>query len=114
MFWLAPVIAMAISVVYFKRSPKDQPLAQRLLVSAHGVVIAAIYLCALYVWWSGSSRESYGRPYAIAFMVPVALIAVSFWKFRGPRSTHLFQLANLFCIAASYFLGGMAITGDWL
>jgi hypothetical protein len=105
---------MAISVVYFWRSPKVQPLAQRLLVSAHGAAIAAIYLCAMYIWWSGSSRASLALPFMFSLMIPLLLIVVSFLKFRGLRSIHLLQLANLFCLGATFFIGAMAVTGDWL
>src|ERR1700686_2159466 len=114
MFWFTPLLAIAVSVVYFRRSPKVQPLAQRLLVSAHGVVIAAIYLCAMCVWWSGSSRTVLGEPYAFSLAVPLLLIIVSFLKFRGPRPTHFFQILNLFCLHATFLIGGMAITGHWL
>jgi hypothetical protein len=105
---------MAISVVYFRRSPKVQPLAERALVSAHGFVIAAIYICAMCIWWSGASRASLGLPYAFSLLIPLSLIIVSFLKFRGPRSTHFLQLANVFCLGATFFIGGMAVTGDWL
>lgn len=111
---LIPLLAIAISVVYFRRSPTDQSLSQRLLVSAHGVAIAALYLCALAFMWSGSSHTALGQPFAFTLLIPVLLIAVSFLKFRGPRTTHLFQLVNLFCLATTFFIGGMAITGDWL
>jgi len=114
MFWFPPLLAMAISVVYLWRSPKGQPVPQRLLVSAHGAAIAAIYLCAMYMWWSGLSRANLALPFMFSLMIPLLLILVSFLKFEGPRSMHLLQLANLFCLGATFFIGGMAVTGDWL
>jgi hypothetical protein len=114
MFWFPPLLAMAISVVYLWRSPKVQPLSQRLLVSAHGAAIAAIYVCAMYVWWSGSSHAGLALPFMFSLVIPLLLIVMSFLKFQGPRSTHFLQLVNLFCLGATFFYGGMAITGDWL
>ena len=114
MFWFPPLFATAISVVYLWCSPKFQPLAQRLLVSAHGAAIAAIYVCAMYVWWSGSSHASLALPFMFSLVIPLLLIVVSFLKFQGPRSIHFLQLVNLFCLGATFFFGGMAITGDWL
>jgi hypothetical protein len=91
---LIPLLAIAVSVVYFRRSPKDQSLSQRLLVSAHGVAIAALHICALIVMWSGSSHKALGQPYAFAPLIPVLLIAVSFLKFRGPRTVISIRIAT--------------------
>src|SRR6266480_4151907 len=44
----APVLLpAAVSVVYFRLSPPDQSLRDRLLISAHGVLISASYLGAM-------------------------------------------------------------------
>jgi hypothetical protein len=113
MFWLVTFLAVLTSVIYFRSSPQDQPLALRVLVSAHGVTIAALFIAAMCIYWSNWSRAAYAKPYAVALLVPLVLIVVSLFAFRGPRSIHWLQLANVFCLAVTLFVGGMAITGDF-
>jgi hypothetical protein len=114
MFLITPILSVLISVIYFRKSPKDQPLARRYLVSAHGVVIAVIYVAAILVWQSGAARDALAKPFTFVCITPLLFILASFIWFRGPRYIHLLQLGNLFCLAATFFVGGMAVTGDWL
>jgi hypothetical protein len=113
MFLFTPILAVLISVIYFLRSPKTQPMARRFLVSAHGIAISVIYIAAMLVWQTGSARTALATPLAFAFVFPLVLMVASFIWFRGPRFIHLPQFGNLFCLGATYFVGGMAITGDW-
>jgi uncharacterized YccA/Bax inhibitor family protein len=114
MFFFTPILSVLISVIYFRKSPRDQPLARRYLVSAHGVVIAVIYVAAILVWQVGSAQDALARPFILICIIPVLLIVASFVWFRGPRYVHLLQLGNLFCLGATFFIGGMAVSGDWL
>jgi hypothetical protein len=114
MFWFVPALSIFVSVIYFRNSPKDQSLSRRLLVSAHGIILAAIFIGAIVVWQIGSARASLGAPFAITLIVPLVLTVATFIWFRGPRYIHAIQVVNLFCLAATFFVGGMAITGDWL
>ena len=114
MFLFTPIVAVLISAIYFLKSPKDEPLARRYLVSAHGLVIAVIYVAAILVWQAGAAKDALATPFIVVCAIPLLLIAASFIWFRGPRYIHLLQLGNLFCLAATLFVGGMAVTGDWL
>lgn len=112
--WLAPILAFAISGVYFVTSPPTQPFSRRLVASLHGIVIAALYLGALIFSAIGISNPGYGVPYQVTLLVPVALIVLSFFLYEGRKSLHVLQLVNLLCIAWTFFIGSMAITGVWL
>ena len=113
-FWLAPILALAISGVYFFTSPATQTLYRRLVASLHGAVIAALYLGALMFNAVGISKPEYGIPFLATLLLPVVLIATSFILYEGKRSLHALQMVNLLCIAWTFFIGGMAITGEWL
>ena len=113
-FWFAPMVALAISAVYFVTSPKNQPMAQRFAASGHGAVICILYLTAMACWILGVSKRSYGFPFAVLLLFPVLLMGLSFFLYRGPRFVHGFQVLNLLCLAWTFFIGGMAVTGDWL
>jgi 4-hydroxybenzoate polyprenyltransferase len=54
------------------------------------------------------------RPFALASVLPVALIVFSFIRFRGQRTVHFLQTVNLLCFIWTLFVGSMAVTGDWL
>ena len=113
-FWLAPLLAAAISAVYFRASPTDQPLLQRLVASGHGAAIAILYGGALAFSAFGISKQSYGLPFMGLLLVPVFLAGLSFALFRGRKYIHLLQILNLACLAWTLFIGGMAVTGEWL
>lgn len=111
---IVPVLLpLAISAVYFLRSPSNQALFQRMLVSAHGLSISVIYLSATAISWTKKADSTLGRPFAIALVIPLVLIVI-FALYRGRRTTHWFQVLNFVCLAWVSFVGGMAITGDWL
>jgi hypothetical protein len=113
--WLGVlVVAPAVSLIYFLTSPKDQPLNARVLASSPGLIVALFYLGAGLVHDWKLSKPSYGIPFAIALLLPIGLILLSFAIYRGPKYVHFLQLANLICIFWTFFVGGMAITGDWL
>jgi hypothetical protein len=113
MLWLIPLVATLTSVVFFRSSPDDQSLVGRVLVSAHGVTIAAFFVGAMSVYWSNLSRADFAIPFCIGLLLPVALMIFSFFKFRGPRTVQWLQLLNLSCLALTFIIGGMGITGDF-
>jgi len=111
---IAPVLAVGISAIYFTASPKTEPLAKKLLVSAHGVVIAALYFGAMSVFWLHRSSDAFAKPFSYLLLVPVLLILTSLFVFRGREGIHWLLLVNLACLAWTAFVGIMAVTGDWL
>jgi hypothetical protein len=113
-FWLAPVLALLVSGAFFAASPRTQPFPTRFAASAHGLSIAALYLGALAVNVFGGSRQSLGMPFLLLLLVPVALVAVSFFIYRGRRSLLYLHAINAVCIAWTFFIGTMAVTGEWL
>jgi hypothetical protein len=84
--WGAPLFASVVSIIYFRSSPRAQALWERVTVSAHGASIAALYFGAMSIWWAGASRSSFATPFALASVLPVALIVFSFYSFS--RSAH--------------------------
>ena len=114
--WIgAPVVMLGVSAAYFTAYRGRPAYGPRLLCSAHGFVGAALYVGALALWAvSPAYRPSLGWPYAVSFLLPLVLIVLALIKFKGPKWIHLLQLPNLCAMYWSLFIGGMAITGDWL
>lgn len=111
---LAPALAFLTSVAYFKSSPKSESLNKRIIVSAHGVVIAALYMVAMTIFWAQKADPKFITPFLFSMVVPLLLITVSFIFYRGRKVIHFLQLLNLLCLGWTFFVGSMAVTGDWL
>lgn len=111
---LAPVLALVISIVYFRASPSSQPLGSRLMASAHGISIAALYAGAMLVFYANAAGPRYATPFFVLLAVPAVLMLLSFFIYRGAKHVHLLQCLNFLCLAWVAFIGGMAVTGDWL
>ncbi len=113
-FWLAPLLTLVVSGVYFRASSPNHSLGKKLAVSAHGVVITVLYVGAMVIWWSGGSNPIYERPFLLLLSIPAVLIVYSLFAFRGRLSVHLLQVINIAALAWTYFIGIMAVTGNWL
>jgi hypothetical protein len=113
-WYSTPLVATAISVAYFLRSGADVSSLRRVATSAHGVVIAVLYVVAMLVAVTRRYNPALGTPFTLALALPVVLVAVSLLFYRGSRTLHWLQLPNVACLAWTAFMGGMAITGQWL
>jgi len=112
--WLAPLLAIGTSVVYFIASPTTESLSKRLLASAHGISIAVIYFAALSVHWLGEPNPDNTRVLLVSLSIPVALAIASLLLFRGRRAIHALQIFNLLSLGWTAFVGSMAVGGTWL
>lgn len=114
-FWLvAASVPLVTSLVYFRASPANESLVQRIAVSLHGAAVSVLCVGAILVAMIGSPRPEFGETFRLLLVLPVALIAYSLWHFHGKRAVHLLQSINLLWLAFAFLLGGMAVTGVWL
>ena len=111
---LAPLLAISISIAYYRASPRAEPLFKRIVASAHGVTIALLYVIAILVWRVGMATPRLATPFLVLLLLPLSLIVASFFLFRGRRIFHWLQVFNFLCLIWTGFVGGMAVTGDWL
>jgi len=114
-FYLPALVMCAVSGVYYAYDTGEPKRSVRLMVSAHGVLGTLLYACAL-LWWylSPTYRPWATLPFILAFVLPLSSIVFSFCKFRGPKVVHLVQLLNVSALAYALFIGGMAVSGEWL
>ena len=111
--YLAPILAVSISAVYFYTSPHTEPLFRRIVASAHGATIALLYIASMCVYWFDLGRVDYGSKFAILLLIPAVLIVVSFFLFRGRKSIHGLQMINFLCLIWTGYVGPMAVAGIW-
>lgn len=112
--WLgAPVASAVISLIYFVKS---QPLVlvRRLTVSAHGVLLLALYLVAAAIHQAGRSRPEFVWPFLASFLAPALSVVLTLLWYPGNKALHLLLVPLLYCALWIAFIGGMAVTGDWL
>jgi hypothetical protein len=114
LFIVPPLLAVAISAIYFMTSPRSEPVARRLLASAHGAVIAVIYVGAISIWLSGDSQRGFGTPFLLLLLAPLASIIASFFFYRGPKLIHLLQLVNIVLLVWTGVVGSIVVSvGGW-
>ena len=107
---LAPLTMLAVSAAYFYASPKTQPLLERSLASSAGLVGALLFTGSGIVAAFLSPGPHLRQPMLAVSILPVALMAFSFWRFAGPRRVHLLLLplatAMLWALVISYTVVG--------
>jgi len=115
--WLiawTPLVGIGFSYTYFTASPNGESFGRKVVTSAHGASITALYFAAGFVMWAGKSNSLFEGPWDIAGLIVLLLMIVSLSFFRGPKWLHLLQLLNLILLAETWFLGSMVITGNYL
>jgi chromate transport protein ChrA len=96
--WVPSIVLMiTISVIYFATDKSANTFA-RISSSAHGLLGAILFGCAIYMWRSGRSGDSFAQPYTWLFVLPVISVIASFFLFRGNKWIHLLQIPNLICM----------------
>ena len=115
-FHLVPVVVMLfVSGAYYFLDIGETHRRVRIFVSAHGAAGALLYVAALITWDVAPNYRPWAAwPYLLLFLLPLASVIYALVRFRGPRWLHVIQLFNLWAFAYALFIGGMAVTGDWL
>ena len=110
----APIVAVLISVLYFLQSKADSSMLRRIVTSAHGAAVAALYALAMFIAIQRWEDPALGKPFALALLGIVGLIVISLLLYRGSKKLHWLQILNIASLAWTGFMGGMAVTGKWL
>jgi hypothetical protein len=108
--YFIPGLPSVVSLVYFLSSPRKQPLSKRLLASAHGVSVTALWLIAAGFYSLHTSSMSLGLLFALLAFASASLIGVSFVCYQGPKSVHVLVLLEIPCFIWALFIGLIAAT----
>ena len=105
---LIQLLPVAVSLIYFFTSPVTQDPARRVLASAHGIVVTAMYYTDAWLYELHGSSPRIGYAVAILILGWAALIGTAFGFYRGPRLIHLLLLTEIPCFAWAAFIGVLA------
>jgi hypothetical protein len=108
-----PVGAVVISVVYFFMA-RTLSIGRRLAVSAHGCLLAAMYIFVGLIYETGHSHPSFAWPFLATFLAPAASVVFALTWYPRSKKLHFLLIPLLYCALWVAFIGGMAVTGDWL
>jgi hypothetical protein len=114
-FVLPPLLMIGISAAYFGMQRTGAMWPTRVFVSLHGLSATILYFSAMAAWAIVPTYRPWALvPFAVMYLIPLASIVYSFFRFDGPRTLHLLQVINIGCMLLSLLIGAMAITGQWL
>lgn len=115
--FLAPILTIFVSMIYFCMSPKEQPLHIRFAVSGNGVTIFVLYCSAILISQlmniSPPIKNTIYEIWSYLLIIPVILMFYSLVKFRGPLWVHALQFINMIGVVWTFLLGSMFLSDTW-
>jgi hypothetical protein len=109
MLFLQPFAGAYVSWTYFHASPRSQSIFIRLIVSAHGALLAATHLLAAVLVVLGATIPSMFQFLVSIVCISIGSIFISFVLYRGSKSKHLLQIINFLGLPGTYFLVGATV-----
>lgn len=106
------LLSVGISLAFWINIKGD--VKTKLLASMHSAFLLFILIFALFLGLNGHANETYQVPFTVILLIPLASIAYSFKIYEGSKRIHILHLWNFVALIWTWFIGSMAITGDWL
>jgi hypothetical protein len=108
---LAPTVMCFVSFAYWRSSGASNSFADRLLPASHGAVGTLVFLSAFIVVFTRTAAPHFREPYLAMWLVPLAFIGVSLWRFKGPPRVHLLLLPLVAAMGWAVVVGYTIIGG---
>jgi hypothetical protein len=102
-----------ISLVFWFTNSKVK-LAERMLISAHGISTSLLLSVAFLMSYFGLSSFDYIEAYSAFFILPIISMLFSIFRHQGKKDILLLHLIMLPLLIFSWFFGGLYVTGDSL
>jgi hypothetical protein len=106
------LISISVSLIYWIKDSNTG--IKRISVSAHSVILLAIFGATFVIGYYGYSDKSLLMPFYFLLAVPIASMIASLILFTGSKWIHLVHIWNLLALPWTWFVGSMAVSGDWL
>ncbi len=69
------------------------------------------FMVAFLVAFLGKSAPHLREPYLVMWLVPLAFVGVSLWRFQGPKRTHLLLIPLLAAMLWAVTIGFIVVGG---
>ena len=86
----------------------------RLFVSAHGLLLLAVFAIAYLIFISGVIQAWLLYFFVALFLFPISSIIFSLLYFKGHKLFHVLHLITLLALFWVFFVGGMMVTHDFI
>lgn len=95
--FVIPCTVMAgTSIGYFLSDRSGSSVTRRIVTSAHGLVGAVLFVVAMVlVLLSNEAQPELARVFLLLYLIPVGLLVVSSYMYRGPSWLHRLQIINM-------------------
>lgn len=110
---LIVVASMATSTLFFIYAPPGTTLRRRLLMSAHGVAVTAVFASTFVMAEFRYARPKYWWIHNVLYLIPAGLIVASLYGFKGPRALHALHTLNAAAMAFSAYWALIAMVARW-
>ncbi len=100
-----------VSLAYWRFSSASNSLSERLLIASHGVVGTLIFLLAFVVLFFGVPAPHLREPYLALWLLPLASVGVSLWRFKGARRVNLLLIPLVGAMGWALVIGYTVIGG---
>ena len=98
-------------IFWFKDS---NSLKFRLFVSAHGLLVLAVFGIAYLIFLTGIIKTWLLYFFFVLLLLPICSIVFSFIYFKGHKLFHVLHLITLLALFWVFFVGGMMVTHDFI
>ncbi len=105
-------ISIGVSLIYWLKDSNTG--FKRIAVSAHSVILLVLFGATFVIGYYGYSDKSLLAPFYSLLTIPIASIIASLVLFKGSKWIHFAHLWNLMALPWTWFVGSMAVSGDWL
>jgi hypothetical protein len=108
---LAPLVMSGVSFAYWRFGGTSNSLAERLLPASHGVVGTLVFFFAFVIAFFSAPAPHFREPYLALWLVPLALVGVSLWRFKGARRVHFLLLPLVAAMGWALVVGYTIVGG---
>jgi hypothetical protein len=114
LLWGGALIGLAVGCVYFLKASSTSPVAVRLLTSAFGPSLFALFVFAGLLWPEAYRFNTKGTTaYLWLQVVPLVLLVVALLRYPGPKRLHWALVpAGLVAWAWTFALGWLFVHGE--
>ena len=109
--WGVPIVGVLSGVICYVVAKSQPSRTNRVLVSAYGPVIAAMWVALVWLLPPDYRYRDHLPQFWSLLIIPIALMVYSVIRARGNRWVHLLVPVNLAAVGLLFIIGSIAVAG---